>query len=352
MKAILKSVIHWPFCYQDSREDGGRHPQHNRCKKCSERDCTNIGVRGLDYYECSSGFSCIGLSFMGEKLYLNGLIQSSTNQNFHGKQRKIYRNYIIGQSDIDYLRSLLLEIERFVSGEANTQVKDSVSFLHDIRTSVGIVLSWCQAIIDKQPGVSFEDKLQYVDAEMRNLFTSINLLKEQLSLADIIANPTSITYGKMHRSDLYGFIYKHVKLFEPLAGNTGCKITMKGKHTEAKIEAYNSFQFIPLILLDNAVKYSWKGREIIVQIQEEGIEISLTVSSYGRIVPAEFREKIFERYVRGPNVEQKHPQGMGMGLYIASLIARAHSTSISYQCRLDNDDSGYNEFVIKMKKIA
>jgi signal transduction histidine kinase len=214
---------------------------------------------------------------------------------------------------------------------------------------VGVVLSWCQKVIDKQPGgVSFEEKLKVADFETLNLFKSINLLQEQLALANIIANPDTVKYGKIHRSKIHPFILKHVRLFEPLANDNKCTISLKG-HTEAEIATYNSFQFIPLILIDNAVKYSLKNNDIIVKLREEGADVTISVTSYGRIVPIDYREKIFEKYIRGPNVEKDYPDGMGVGLYIAQLIAMAHGAKILYSCS-GSGSIGYNEFCLTIKR--
>jgi len=213
--------------------------------------------------------------------------------------------------------------------------------------SVGIVLSWCQELIAKQGAGSFEDKLKNADRETANLFSSINILQEQLYLADIIANPDAITYGQKHYSQLYGFIYKMVKLFEPRAAKRGISISLRGSSV-SEVLTYNSFQFVPLILLDNAVKYSYRNKEIVISINENDKKVILTVNSFGNLVPIESREKIFDKYERGTNGTTENPHGMGLGLYLASLIAKAHGTEICYECSPDNGEVGSNEFSIVM----
>jgi heavy metal sensor kinase len=100
-------------------------------------------------------------------------------------------------------------------------------------------------------------------------------------------------------------------------------------------------------LLDNAIKYTPEGGTINVACQRVGNEYSLTVRDSGPGIPAEAREKIFERFFRldpartravraasGASSERgdaSQPEGTapatagaGLGLAIARWIAEAH----------------------------
>jgi heavy metal sensor kinase len=95
-------------------------------------------------------------------------------------------------------------------------------------------------------------------------------------------------------------------------------------------------------LLDNAIKYTPEGGKISVTCNREGGEYSLTVTDTGPGIPAEAREKIFERFfrldparthsVRGnaggaqsaPDRAAPATTGAGLGLAIARWIAEAH----------------------------
>jgi K+-sensing histidine kinase KdpD len=312
------------------------------------RDCIsdNLSER---HFKCAKGFSCYVLCFNNKYVVINGVIGPQTRMNFTGERWKIYKQYRIDEQEIEAIQTALNSINAYTVRLSERQVKDSVSFLHDIRTGTGIVLSWCQELISKQPGSSFEEKLAYADSTTLNLLQSINLLSEQLNLIDIIANPTAITYGKKYKSKLHGFLFKMVKLFEPVAARRNINILLRGS-SYADVCTYNSFQYLPLVLLDNAIKYSHKSKDIFVTINENDSEVIIIVSSFGRIVPKEYRESIFNKYVRGPNASTENPHGMGMGLYLARLIAQAHQSNVHYRSIPDDGDIGYNEFIVTLEK--
>lgn len=74
-----------------------------------------------------------------------------------------------------------------------------------------------------------------------------------------------------------------------------------------------------LNLIDNALKYSWANREIVVAAQEDGEGIiRIKVTNWGIGIPPEDRKRIFEPYFRSdmPDARGVRP-GTGVGLTIA-----------------------------------
>ena len=76
--------------------------------------------------------------------------------------------------------------------------------------------------------------------------------------------------------------------------------------------------------------------------------IEVKVSSYGRVVPKDFWGKIFEKYVRGPGAAEINQHGMGLGLYIAQEIAKAHGFKIYYEAISTDGVSGQNNFYFQI----
>lgn len=101
-----------------------------------------------------------------------------------------------------------------------------------------------------------------------------------------------------------------------------------------------------LNLLDNAIKQSPVGGEVIVTLEATPDAAVFCVSDAGPGVPPELRPRIFDRFVRGP-VEGVDPasdgsgpiptaSGAGLGLAIAQAIAHAHHGHIT----LDDTTTG------------
>jgi len=85
-------------------------------------------------------------------------------------------------------------------------------------------------------------------------------------------------------------------------------------------------QSIVFNLADNAVKYNVPGGHVRVRIQKGSRETCLIVSDTGIGIPAESRERIFERFYRVDKSHSKEVGGTGLGLSIvkhACLIQNA-----------------------------
>ena len=90
-----------------------------------------------------------------------------------------------------------------------------------------------------------------------------------------------------------------------------------------------------IILLDNAVKYSPQDKEIDVSVEATREEALVSVLDRGTGVPAEHREKIFERFHQVEEAQYHSKPGLGLGLYLAGQIVEGHGGRIWYEPRED-----------------
>lgn len=96
-------------------------------------------------------------------------------------------------------------------------------------------------------------------------------------------------------------------------------------------------------LLENAVKYSPNGGDIQVRVWTEGDEVHLTVTDSGIGIGKDDLGRIFERFQRGGNVDDRQFAGMGLGLFICRGIAEEHGGRI---WAVSSHDSGSTFHVV------
>ncbi len=86
-----------------------------------------------------------------------------------------------------------------------------------------------------------------------------------------------------------------------------------------------------LNLLHNAWKYSPEAtRHVRVVIADRRRQLEIAVEDNGIGVPARDRRRIFVKFERGSNAEQSRIEGSGIGLTLATEIAKAHGGSVRY----------------------
>ena len=78
-------------------------------------------------------------------------------------------------------------------------------------------------------------------------------------------------------------------------------------------------------LLGNAITYGDQGRPVRVSARTIDGLFELTVTNYGQPISDKAMENLFKPYTRGDRPSQ---QGLGLGLYIASQIAKAHGGTL------------------------
>ncbi len=79
-------------------------------------------------------------------------------------------------------------------------------------------------------------------------------------------------------------------------------------------------------LVDNAVDFSAEGDTIGIVLEERGDAIGLTVTNPGPPLPETMRSQLFDSMVSVRRGDDRH---LGLGLYVAKLIAQGHGGTIS-----------------------
>lgn len=83
-------------------------------------------------------------------------------------------------------------------------------------------------------------------------------------------------------------------------------------------------------LLDNAVRYTPKGQEIRVDVVEEGDDVVFVIENDGPAIPAELRERIFEKFVQvDADRHRRAGTNQGLGLTFVRMAARAHGGDVT-----------------------
>jgi two-component system, OmpR family, sensor kinase len=84
-------------------------------------------------------------------------------------------------------------------------------------------------------------------------------------------------------------------------------------------------------VLDNAVKFSPPGGQVVVDAVAEGPEVVVAVSDAGPGIPADEIPRVFERFYRGRVARAKDSRGFGLGLAISRAVVENHGGKMSVE---------------------
>jgi two-component system sensor histidine kinase SenX3 len=78
-------------------------------------------------------------------------------------------------------------------------------------------------------------------------------------------------------------------------------------------------------LFDNAVKYSWENKDIVVDVRTPNIDtVLLCVHDHGIGIPHGELKRIFNRFYRVQTPKTGQVKGTGLGLFIVRSVVRRY----------------------------
>jgi len=88
----------------------------------------------------------------------------------------------------------------------------------------------------------------------------------------------------------------------------------------------DALQILLRNLVDNAIKYTPEGGTVDISVQAEGERVTVQVEDSGPGIPADERERVFDRFYR---VAGSEAAGSGLGLAIIKAIAERHGATLT-----------------------
>jgi len=194
---------------------------------------------------------------------------------------------------------------------------------HELRTPLTSILANLELLQASLEEPAQEDERAMVDSALRSSGRMSRLVGDLLLLARADAG----RIGARTRCDL-----------AELAGNAAAEVAPTIGERELRVENErplpvdgnpDELHRVVLNLLDNAARHIPPGSRIELRLRAEGTSAVVEVADDGPGVPAELREQIFERFVRGEGpADTAIGGGSGLGLAIVSAVARSHGGSV------------------------
>ncbi len=163
--------------------------------------------------------------------------------------------------------------------------------------------------------------------ELKPFITKINKQTDKLArLIEDLLDLSRVNLGKL-KMDRRRFDYS--ELVREIVANT----RLTTKHTiNLSIQMSNTTIIgdkerlgqVLLNLLSNAVKYSPNAKKINVLVKSENGTILTSVIDYGIGIAKEHQKKLFERFFRVIDDNEKTFPGMGIGLFLSNEIVTRH----------------------------
>jgi signal transduction histidine kinase len=210
------------------------------------------------------------------------------------------------------------ELERL-----NRAKSDFVSIVsHEFRTPLTGIQGFSEMMATEE--MSPEEMREYAGDINKDAQRLNRMINEMLDL-------DKMESGRMllHREpvDLNAIVTETADLVRPAAPTHPIRLTLDPDVGDIQGDRDKLTQ-VMTNLLNNAVKYSPSGGEIVVTTRVEGDAVHVLVRDHGMGIPKEALQSIFERYGRVESRATRHIQGTGLGLPIVRQIVQLHGGTV------------------------
>jgi len=235
---------------------------------------------------------------------------------------------------------VLQEITKLVKLERMR--KDFVANVsHELRTPIQLVKGFSETLIENINEQNIGDTKQiihFIEIIHKNAGIMENLTNDLLVLAEL-ENEFSNRH-KMETHDAAVLVNEAISSVEQKVIKKQIEIIVDCPE-KFNAQMYGSLIIQALInLIDNAIKYSSSKSKIWIKVYQEKLhsgnsELIFEVRDKGIGIPAEHRERIFERFYRVDRARSREAQagGTGLGLSIVRHIALLHKGKAEVESR-------------------
>jgi heavy metal sensor kinase len=194
---------------------------------------------------------------------------------------------------------------------------------HELRTPLGLMRSQVDvALARPRSADGYRRALENLDEDLERLIRLVNTL---LTLARADAGQLSLQVAPFDLADTIALVLEQ---YGP--GADEAQVRLEAEVSTSPITADESLIMQALVnLLDNALAHTPAGGRVAAGCAPAGDLVRMWVSDTGSGIPAEHRQRVFDRFYRMDTGRTREAGGTGLGLAIAKAIAEAHGGTIA-----------------------
>jgi PAS domain S-box-containing protein len=253
---------------------------------------------------------------------------------------KIARN-ITDQKRAEHERRLLLQAaeEARHEAEAANMAKDNFLALlsHELRTPLHSMQGWLAMLSNGL--LNEEQKRKALDVIMRGVDSQKALIDDLVDVSRIVSGKMSISTDRI---SLVTVVTNAIEQIRPIAGENNIRL-LANLDTEADdtIGDESRLQQVVTNLINNAIKYTPPGGEIVVELKRSNDDAHIVVRDSGIGIAPEHLSRIFERFEQGDSSSRRNYGGLGLGLAIARHLTELHGGAIKAESEGEGSGSTF-----------
>jgi PAS domain S-box-containing protein len=226
-------------------------------------------------------------------------------------------------------RTILLGSERAARMEAEraNRLKDEflATLSHELRTPLNAISGWTE-LLKQEPDDVLTVK-EGMGAIERNVRVQTQLIEDLLDMSRITSGKVRLEVQTINVADV---IQAAIETVAPAARAKGVAISSILDPRSCTISGDPArLQQVVWNLLTNAVKFTPKGGQVQVVLEQAESHVEVMVTDTGEGIPSEFLPHLFERFSQADGTPSRRHGGLGLGLSIVKTLIEMHGGKVS-----------------------
>jgi heavy metal sensor kinase len=199
----------------------------------------------------------------------------------------------------------------------------STALAHELRTPLAALRGETElALMEAR---SPEEYRRSLGSQLEELDRLARLINQLLTLARAEAGEIPVARAPV---DLAALAASVVQSIEPVSRARGIALTCGGAERALVAGDAGWLERLLINLLDNAIKFTAAGGEIVVAVTSGAHSVVLTVRDTGSGISAEALPHIFDRFYQSDPSRSSPAGGVGLGLSLVRWIVQRHGATI------------------------
>jgi signal transduction histidine kinase len=200
---------------------------------------------------------------------------------------------------------------------------------HELRTPITSILGYTELLMSDETGTLPTMHRQILSRVERNGRRLMGLVEDVLTMSQIEVGNLRFRFGE---HDLGVVVARAVETEVSVFGVAGVLLQQDLTDEPLPVTADpDKLERAFAALLDNAAKYSDAGSSVLVSLRAEADDAVLVIEDHGIGIKEEDQARMFDRFWRSSEANDRAIQGAGLGLAVAHAIVEGHHGTITWE---------------------
>jgi PAS domain S-box-containing protein len=199
---------------------------------------------------------------------------------------------------------------------------------HELRTPLTSIMGFTEILSDGAVGELNEEQREYLAIVTRSSQRMLRLIDDLLLLSRLETRSITIEVEPL---DLAALLNESQLELSAGADFAGVTLNIATEDGPPLVGDRGRLRQVIDNLVNNALKFTPDGGEVIVEAFREEDSWMLKVTDTGIGIPQDDLDQLFDKFFRASNADPKRTPGTGLGLTITKAIVEAHRGTISVE---------------------